>query len=104
MQKKIYFIVHTTWFIITILQIKIKALIFLLLDLNVSSCPLFWRMNEAEQFVRRQPSLNQCTMGTGKPRTVQCMETSVPIATVMLSGPWMSCSLLGTPARKSANR
>lgn len=53
----------------------------------VSSCPLLWRLNEAEQLVRGQPSLNQCTMGTGKPPTVQCMDTSVARVTVMLSGP-----------------
>lgn len=70
------------------------------LDLNMSSCPLFCRLHETEQFVRRQPSLNQCTMGTGKPPTVQCMETSVSIATVMLSGPCRICSCLGTPVRQ----
>lgn len=81
-----------------------KEWIFLVLDLNVSSWPLLWRLNDAEQFVRGQPSLNQCTMGTGKPRTVQCMETSAAIATVMLSGPWMICSLFGTPAKSNSLR
>lgn len=66
----------------------------------VSSCPLLWRLNEAELLVIRQPSLNQCTMGTGKPLTVQCMETSVATATVILSGPRMMCSLCGTPVRQ----
>lgn len=69
-------------------------------DMIVSSCPLLWRLNEAEQFIRRQPSLNQCTMGTGKPLTVQCMETSVARATVMLSGPRIMWSLSGTPVNQ----
>lgn len=100
-QNKHILIMHSAWVIITTWkEIKnTEELMFLLLDLNVRSCPLSWRLNEAEQFVSRQPSLNQCTMGTGKPRTTQCTETSAPIATVMLSGPWMICSLLGTPTR-----
>lgn len=70
----------------------------------VSSCPLLWRLNEAELLVIRQPSLNQCTMGTGKPLTVQCMETSVARATVVLSGLRMMCSLFGTPVRQDIGK
>lgn len=81
------------------LKINNNKWIFLLFNLNMSSCPLLRRLKEAEQFVRRQPSLNQCTMGTGKPWTAQCMVITAAMATVMLSGPSKIWSLLGTPAK-----
>lgn len=85
------------WFIITILNKRKKKQVP---DVIMSSCPLLWRLIEAELLVIRPPSLNQCTIGTGKPLTVQCMETSVARATVMLSGPRMMWILFGTPVRQ----